>query len=199
MALEPLVVSADSGESHEYKDMRRRFFFALILTLPVFALEMGGHIFGLRHLVSAKVSLWIQLLLATPVVVWYGLPFFERGFQSVKNRSLNMFTLIAMGTGVAWLYSMVAIIFPGLFPESFRTSDSLVPVYFEAAAVITTLVLLGQLLELRAREQTGGAIRALLKFDLTVSPTKTFLDANSGYIYNGITIVGWTVKLKRVS
>jgi Cu+-exporting ATPase len=163
MALEPLIVSSGSGESPEYTDMRRRFVIALILTLPVFALEMGGHIFGLKHIVSANVSLWMQMFLATPVVVWCGLPFFERGFQSVKNRSLNMFTLIAMGTGVAWLYSMVASFFPGIFPESFRTSDGLVPVYFEAAAVITTLVLLGQLLELRAREQTGGAIRALLK------------------------------------
>lgn len=163
MALEPLVGRADSGESHEYKDMRRRFLIALILTLPVLALEMGGHIFGLKHIVSANVSLWIQMFLATPVVIWCGLPFFERGYQSIKNRSLNMFTLIAMGTGVAWLYSMVAILLPELFPESFRTSDGLVPVYFEAAAVITTLVLLGQLLELRAREQTGGAIRALLK------------------------------------
>ena len=163
MALEPLVGRADSGESPEYKDMRGRFLIALILTLPVFALEMGGHIFGLKHLVSANVSLWIQMFLATPVVVWCGLPFFERGYQSIKNRSLNMFTLIAMGTGVAWLYSMVAIFLPGIFPESFRTLEGLVPVYFEAAAVITTLVLLGQLLELRAREQTGGAIRALLK------------------------------------
>ncbi|MCO6429660.1 MAG: heavy metal translocating P-type ATPase [Deltaproteobacteria bacterium] len=163
MALEPLEVSADSGESHEYNDMRRRFFIAVVFTLPVFALEMGGHIFGLAHIVPANVSIWIQMFLATPVVLWCGLPFFERGFQSIKNRSLNMFTLIAMGTGVAWLYSMVAIFFPGIFPESFLTLDGLVPVYFEAAAVITTLVLLGQVLELRAREQTGGAIRALLK------------------------------------
>ncbi len=163
MALEPLVGSAGSGESPEYKNMRRRFLISLMLTLPVFALEMGGHIFGVKHIVSANVSLWIQMFLATPVVVWCGLPFFERGYQSIKNRSLNMFTLIAMGTGVAWLYSMVAIFLPEIFPESFRTSYGLVPVYFEAAAVITTLVLLGQLLELRAREQTGDAIRALLK------------------------------------
>lgn len=163
MALEPVTVTADSGESHEYKDMRRRFWIALVLTLPVFALEMGGHVLGLKHLVSAQMSVWVQMILATPVVLWCGWPFFERGWQSLKTRNLNMFTLIAMGTGVAWAYSMVAALLPGAFPETFRTSDGIVAVYFEAAAVITTLVLLGQVLELKAREQTGSAIRALLK------------------------------------
>ena len=163
MALEPVTVTADSGESHEYKDMRRRFWIALVLTLPVFALEMGGHVLGLKHLVSPQVSVWVQMILATPVVLWCGWPFFERGWQSLKTRHLNMFTLIAMGTGVAWGYSMVAALLPGAFPETFRTSDGIVAIYFEAAAVITTLVLLGQVLELKAREQTGSAIRALLR------------------------------------
>lgn len=163
MALEPVTVTADSGESHEYKDMRRRFWIALMLTLPVFALEMGGHVLGLKHLVSPQMSVWVQMILATPVVLWCGWPFFERGWQSLKTRNLNMFTLIAMGTGVAWAYSMVAALLPGAFPETFRTDDGIVAVYFEAAAVITTLVLLGQVLELKAREQTGSAIRALLK------------------------------------
>lgn len=163
MALEPATVTADSGESHEYKDMRRRFWIALVLTLPVFALEMGGHVLGLKHLVSAQMSVWVQMILATPVVLWCGWPFFERGWQSLKTRHLNMFTLVAMGTGVAWAYSMVAALLPGVFPETFRSSDGIVAVYFEAAAVITTLVLLGQVLELKAREQTGSAIRALLK------------------------------------
>ncbi len=163
MALEPVTVTAESGESHEYKDMRRRFWIALVLTLPVFALEMGGHVLGLKHLVSAQMSVWVQMILATPVVLWCGWPFFERGWQSLKTRNLNMFTLIAMGTGVAWAYSMVAALLPGAFPETFRTADGIVAVYFEAAAVITTLVLLGQVLELKAREQTGSAIRALLR------------------------------------
>lgn len=163
MALEPVTVTAESGESHEYKDMRRRFWIALVLTLPVFALEMGGHVLGLKHLVSPQMSVWMQMILATPVVLWCGWPFFERGWQSLKTRNLNMFTLIAMGTGVAWVYSMVAALLPGAFPETFRNGDGIVAVYFEAAAVITTLVLLGQVLELKAREQTGSAIRALLK------------------------------------
>jgi Cu+-exporting ATPase len=161
--LEPVTVSVNSGESHEYKNMLRRFWIALVLTLPVFALEMGGHMLGLKHLVSPQVSVWVQMILATPVVLWCGWPFFERGWQSLKTRNLNMFTLIAMGTGVAWAYSMVAALLPEAFPETFRTSDGIVAVYFEAAAVITTLVLLGQVLELKAREQTGSAIRALLK------------------------------------
>lgn len=163
MALEPLTVTAESGENHEYKDMRRRFWIALALTLPVVALEMGGHILGLRHLVSAKTSLWIQMLLATPAVLWCGWPFFERAWQSIKTRNFNMFTLIAIGTGVAWAYSMVAVLVPNVFPADFHVEPGIVAVYFEAAAVITTLVLLGQVLELKAREQTGSAIRALLK------------------------------------
>ncbi|TNE41776.1 MAG: heavy metal translocating P-type ATPase [Sphingomonadales bacterium] len=164
MALEPETFSLDLGESEELTDMRRRFVIALLLALPVFLLEMGGHLIpALHHLVPARTSLWIQLLLATPVVLWAGAPFFARGWASVKSRNLNMFTLIAMGTGVAWAYSMVAALLPGLFPPSFRNPDGTVPVYFEASAVIVTLVLLGQVLELRARERTSGAIKALLR------------------------------------
>ena len=162
MALEPVLVSLDAGPNEELIDMTRRFWIGLVLTLPVFVLEMGGHLLGLDHLISQRTSNWIQMLLATPVVLWAGWPFFQRGWQSLVNRSLNMFTLIAMGTGAAWVYSMVATLAPGIFPDQFRQADGSVAVYFEAAAVITVLVLLGQVLELRARESTSGAIRALL-------------------------------------
>ncbi|SLJ86363.1 heavy metal translocating P-type ATPase [Novosphingobium mathurense] len=164
MALEPETISLDSGPNHELIDMTRRFWIGLTLALPVFVLEMGGHLFpAIHHLVPMRTSIWIQLVLATPVVVWAGAPFFERGWASVKSSNLNMFTLIAMGTGVAWIYSMVAALAPSAFPPSFRNADGTVPVYFEAAAVITVLVLLGQVLELRARERTSGAIKALLE------------------------------------
>jgi Cu+-exporting ATPase len=162
MALEPLVASADAGPNHELIDMTRRFWIGLLLTVPVFALEMGGHLTGLDHLIARANSNWIQAALATPVVLWAGWPFFERGYASVRSMNLNMFTLIAMGTGVAWIYSVLATIAPQIFPAAFRAPDGSVAVYFEAAAVITVLVLLGQVLELRAREATGGAIRALL-------------------------------------
>ncbi|HFH3304382.1 TPA: heavy metal translocating P-type ATPase [Pseudomonas aeruginosa] len=163
MALEPLVATAQTGPSPELKDMTRRFWIGLVLAAPVFFLEMGSHLVpALHHLVPATVSIWVQLILATPVVLWAGWPFFARGWASLVNRNLNMFTLIAMGTGVAWTYSMVAALAPSLFPPAFRAADGTVAVYFEAAAVITVLVLLGQVLELRAREQTSGAIRALL-------------------------------------
>lgn len=165
MALEPLLPSATAGPSAEYRDMRLRFWVGLALALPVFALEMGGHLTGLHMSLGRETNNWVQMLLATPVVLWAGWPFFARGWQSVRNRSLNMFSLIAMGTGVAWLYSMVAALAPAIFPAAFRAADGSVAVYFEAAAVITVLVLLGQVLELRARETTSGAIRALL--DLT--------------------------------
>ena len=162
MALEPEVVSADSAPNPELADMTRRFWIGLALTLPVFALEMGGHLTGLHQWLGQQKSNWIQLFLATPVVLWAGWPFFERGWASLKTRNLNMFTLIAMGTGVAWIYSIVGTLLPGAFPATMRGHDGSVAVYFEAAAVITVLVLLGQVLELRAREQTSGAIRALL-------------------------------------
>jgi len=162
MALEPVTPTLDGGPSAEYADMKRRFMIGLVLSLPVVALEMGGHLLGLNRLIGQQMSNWVQVALATPVVLWAGWPFFERGWASVKSRHLNMFTLIAMGTGVAWAYSMVAALLPDVFPAAFRTAHGAVPAYFEAAAVITVLVLLGQLLELRARETTSGAIRALL-------------------------------------
>ena len=163
MALEPEMVTAGAGPSAELTDMSRRFWVALVLTLPVFVLEMGAHLFpALHHLVPMKLSIWIQFVLATPVVLWAGWPFFERAWASLQTRNLNMFTLIAMGTGVAWGYSVIATLMPDIFPAAFRASDGSVAVYFEAAAVITTLVLLGQVLELRARERTSGAIKALL-------------------------------------
>ena len=162
MALEPELVSAETGPNPELADMSRRFWVGLILTIPVVVLEMGGHLADLHMLINQTWSNRIQFLLATPVVLWCGWPFLVRGWQSVVTRNLNMFTLIAMGTGVAWLYSVVAIAMPELFPAAFRGPDGAVAVYFEAAAVITVLVLLGQVLELRAREQTSGAIRALL-------------------------------------
>jgi Cu+-exporting ATPase len=165
MALEPELVTAETGPNPELVDMTRRLWIGAVLTIPVFLLEMGGHLTGLTHWLGQQASNWLQLLLATPVVLWAGWPFFERGWQSLVTRNLNMFTLIAIGTGTAWLYSLVATLAPGLFPDSFRTADGAVAVYFEAAAVIVVLVLLGQVLELRARERTSGAIRALL--DLT--------------------------------
>src|SRR6478672_7654538 len=162
MALEPELASAEAAPNPEVADMTRRFWVALVLTLPVLALEMGGHLTNLHMLLGQNWSNWLQFVLATPVVLWGGAPFFVRGWQSLVTPNLNMFTLIAMGIGVAWLYSVVAILLPGLFPPAFRSPDGAVAVYFEAAAVITVLVLLGQVLELRAREQTSGAIRALL-------------------------------------
>ena len=164
MALEPLASSAEPEANPELADMSRRFWIGLALTVPVVALEMGGHVPGidLRHLIGPGLVNWLQFVLASPVVIWAGGPFFQRGWDSLLLRSLNMFTLIALGTGAAWLYSVAATIAPGVFPTGFRTADMGVAVYFEAASVITVLVLLGQLLELRAREQTGGAIRALL-------------------------------------
>lgn len=162
MALEPVVATAETGESPELRDMTRRFWIGTALTLPVFALEMGGHLTNLNHLLGQQISNWIQLLLGTPVVLWAGWPFFVRAVASVKNRSLNMFSLIALGTGAAWLYSIVGTVAPSLFPSDLRLPDGAVQIYFEAAAVITVLVLLGQVLELRAREKTSGAIKALL-------------------------------------
>ncbi len=162
MALEPLLATADTGPNPELIDMTRRFWIGLVIALPILVLEMGGHLTGLMMILSRQSSNWIQLVLATPVVLWAGWPFFVRGWQSLITRNLNMFTLIAMGTGVAWIYSVVATLAPDIFPATFREHDGAVAVYFEAAAVITVLVLLGQVLELRAREQTSGAIKALL-------------------------------------
>lgn len=162
MTLEPESPTIASGVISELVDMQRRFWIGLVLALPVLVLEMGGHLTNLHMLLGSQTSNWIQMFLGTPVVLWAGWPFFKRGWQSLVTRHLNMFTLIAMGTGVAWIYSVVGTALPGAFPETLRSAEGTVAVYFEAAAVITVLVLLGQVLELRAREQTGGAIRALL-------------------------------------
>ena len=161
MALEPMLTAQGAAPNPELRDMTRRFWIGLVLALPVVALEMGGAMLGLRTLLGHQLSNWLQFVFATPVVLWAGWPFFVRGGNSLRTRHLNMFTLIAMGTGVAWTYSAVGTVVPSLFPAIFRPDDA-VDVYFEAAAVITVLVLLGQVLELRARETTSGAIRALL-------------------------------------
>ena len=163
MALEPETITADAPPNPELADMTRRLWIALALTAPVFGLEMGGHLAGMAFPVAHRLSSWIQLGLSAPAVLGAGWPFFERAWRSVMARSLNMFTLIALGTGSAFAYSLVAVLAPGVLPAAFRGMDGSPPVYFESAAVITVLVLLGQVLELRAREQTGGALRALLK------------------------------------
>ena len=161
MALEPATIAADVAPNTELTGMVRRFWIGAILTTPVFVLEMGGHLIG-GMVIGARLSSWIQLALSTPVVFWAGWPFFERGWASLKTRNLNMFTLISLGVGAAYLFSLAAMLAPGLFPAEARSHDGAPLVYFEAAAVITVLVLLGQVLELRARERTSGAIRALL-------------------------------------
>ena len=163
MALEPEAPSLDDAPNPELADMTRRFWIGGVLSLPPVVLEMGGHLAGPHNWVDPTLSNWIQLVFATPVVLWAGWPFFVRGAQSLVTRNLNMFTLIAIGTGVAYLYSLIATVTPQLFPAAFRAHDGAVAAYFEAASVITVLVLLGQVLELRAREATSGAIKALLQ------------------------------------
>ena len=164
MALEPKEISLDDQPDPEFIDMKRRFLISAVLTLPVFVLAMGEMFPAFHSLISPSVSIWIQFVLATPVVFWGGWPFFQRGWASVKNASPNMFTLIAIGTGSAMIYSLVALFAPQLFPDSMRDGHSgIIPAYFEAAAVITTLVLLGQVLELKARAQTSSAIKELLR------------------------------------
>ena len=162
MALEPEVATAEVAPNPELADMTRRFWIGLLLTIPVFVLDMGAHVFGSHGWVDPRLSNLVQFAFASPVVLWAGWPFFVRGWQSVRTRNLNMFTLIAMGTGIAYLYSVVATFAPAAFPDVFREHGGAVAVYFEAAAMITVLVLLGQVLELRAREATSGALRALL-------------------------------------
>ena len=165
MALEPLSPTVKTGANAELRDMTRRFWIGAVLATPMLVLEMGAHFPGLNlhHYVSPQVSNWLQFVLGTPVVLWVGWPLLERGAASIRNRSLNMFSLIALGVGAAYLYSLAATFGPSLFPIGLRQANGVIAVYFEAAAVITVLVMLGQVLELRAREQTGGAIRALLK------------------------------------
>jgi Cu+-exporting ATPase len=164
MALEPMTPTAGDVENPELRDMTRRFWVSAALSAPLVAMAMGGHLAAgaLDAVLPPRAQVWLQLVLATPAVLWGGWPFFVRGWASIAGRSLNMFTLIALGTGVAYFYSLVAALFPGVFPASFRSASGEVDLYFEAAAVITTLVLLGQVLELRARSQTSSAIRALL-------------------------------------
>jgi len=169
MALEPMTPAASAGPSAELADMTRRFWIGAALAIPVLILEMGAHLLGLDRLIPVRINPWLQMALATPVVLWAGWPFFQRAWGSIVNRSLNMFTLIAMGTGVAWGYSVVGTLAPSMFPAAFRTAHGTVAGYFEAAAVITVLVLLGQVLELRARETTSGAIRALLNMTPTLA------------------------------
>ena len=195
MALEQMTPTLSDGPSPEYADMKRRFIVGLVLSLPVVALEMGGHLLGLNRLIGQQMSNWVQMVLTTPVVLWAGWPFFERGWASLKSRHLNMFTLIAMGTGVAWTYSMVAALLPGIFPMAFRTAHGAVPAYFEAAAVITVLVLLGQLLELRARETTSGAIRALLDLSPKLA-RRVRADGSDEEVTLGEVLVGDTLRVR---
>ena len=175
MALEPAHVSLDDEPNPELLMMTKRLWIGSVLTVPVFILSMGDHFWG-HHLVPMQTSNWIQFALATPVVLWAGWPFFQRGWDSVVSRNLNMFTLIAIGTGVAYIFSIFSTAIPQIFPVAFRDMEGAVPTYFESAAVITVLVLLGQVLELRARAQTGGAIRALLD----LSPKSVRIALNDG-------------------
>ena len=194
MALEPRTVSASEEENPELSSMTRRFWISVALTIPVLVLGMSDLIPGqpLQRFLSMRAIGWIELLLATPVVLWGGFPFFQRGWASIVNRSLNMFTLIALGTGTAYIYSVIAVLFPGIFPPSFQTMPGVVPVYFEAAAAITTLVLLGQVLELRARSRTSSAIRALLnlspKFARLVRTDGTEIDVPVEHVQPGDTV-----------
>jgi heavy metal translocating P-type ATPase len=194
MALEPMMPSADAGPNPELIDMSRRFWIGAALALPVLALEMGRHVFGIDRFVPPAWNGWTQFLLATPVVLWGGWPFFERGWASLKTRNLNMFTLIALGTGVAWIYSVVALFAPALFPPEFKDAHGLVAVYFEAAAVITVLVLLGQVLELQARERTGGAIRALL--DLAPKTARRISDGGEEEVRLDQVLVGDRLRVR---
>ncbi len=194
MALEPRTVCASEDKNPELSDMTHRFWISVALAIPVLVLGMSDLIPGqpLQRFLSMRAIGWIELILATPVVLWGGFPFFQRGWTSIINRSLNMFTLIALGTGTAYTYSVIAVLFPGIFPPSFQTAPGVVPVYFEAAAVITTLVLLGQVLELRARSRTSSAIRALLnlspKFARLVRADGTEIDAPVEHLQAGDTL-----------
>ncbi|MEX2318233.1 MAG: heavy metal translocating P-type ATPase, partial [Bauldia sp.] len=176
MALEPVMATAETGPNPELVDMTRRFWISLALTVPVVILETLAHIFEV-HILQPQTANWVEFVLATPVVLWGGWSFFVRGWRSVVTRNLNMFTLIALGVGIAWIYSLIGTALPQVFPAAFRGMGGAVPIYFEAAAVITVLVLLGQVLELRAREQTSGAIRALL--DLAPKKARRIRDDGS--------------------
>jgi Cu+-exporting ATPase len=191
MALEPRTVTASEEKNPELSGMTRRFWISVALTIPILILGMSDLIPSqpLQRFLSMRAIGWTELFLATPVVLWGGFPFFQRGWASIINRSLNMFTLIALGTGTAYVYSVIAVLFPGIFPPSFQTMPGVVPVYFEAAAAITTLVLLGQVLELRARSRTSSAIRALLnlspKFARLVRSDGTEIDVPVEHVQPG--------------
>ena len=175
MALEPETLSATPEDDSELKDMTRRFWVSAFLAFPLLVITMGEMIPAFGHVFSGDWNKWFQVILATPVVLWGGYPFMVRAVQSVRSGNLNMFTLIGLGVSVAFVYSLVALFFPQIFPPTFRDHSGNVPVYFEAAAVITALVLLGQVLELRARSQTSGAIRALLEL---APPTANLIGEN---------------------
>lgn len=194
MALEPMTPSVDAGPNPELIDMRRRFLVGGALALPVLFLEMGRHLFGIDRLIAPLLNPWLQLIIATPVVIWGGWPFFVRGLESLKTRHLNMFTLIALGTGAAWLYSVIATVAPAAFPDQFRDMHGVVAVYFEAAAVITVLVLLGQVLELQAREKTSGAIRALL--DLAPKTARRLRDGSEEEVPLDSVVVGDRLRVR---
>ena len=194
MALEPMMPPAHAAPNPELADMKRRFWIGLTLATPVLALEMGRHLFGVDRFVPPALNGWIQLLLASPVVLWAGFPFFARGLASVRSGHLNMFTLIALGTGVAWSYSVIATLAPSAFPPALRDEHGLVAVYFEAAAVITVLVLLGQVLELGARERTGGAIRALL--DLAPKTARRITGAEDAEVPLDAVVVGDRLRVR---
>jgi Cu+-exporting ATPase len=196
MALEPKIVSLEDKPDPEYLDMKRRFWISALLTLPVFALAMLEMLPDFHAFINPKISLWIQFLLATPVVLWGGFPFFERGAQSIKNASPNMFTLIAIGTGAAYFYSLFALFFPQLFPDTMHNSHThLVGAYFEAAAVITTLVLLGQVLELRARSQTSSSLKELLGLAPNTA-TVVYVDGSEAEIALKDVQIGATLRVK---
>ncbi|HEX2593756.1 MAG TPA: copper-translocating P-type ATPase [Rhizomicrobium sp.] len=193
MALEPLIISGEPVHNHELADMTRRFWIGLVLSIPVIVLGMGRDLLGLDRFVSANASVWIQFAFGTPVALWSGWPFFVRAWASLVSRHLNMFTLIAMGTGVSWLYSVVATIAPGIFPAAVQM-HGMVPVYYEPAAVITVLVLLGQVLELRAREHTSGAIRALL--DLAPKTARKITDEGETEVPLDTLVIGDRVRVR---
>ena len=196
MALEPRTVTATEEENPELRDISLRFWISAILTVPLLGIAMADMLPGIpvQHALPAGSLPWIELLLATAVVLWGGWPFFQRGWTSLINRSMNMFTLIAMGTGVAYAYSLVATLVPGIFPSSFREMSGKPAVYFEAAAAIVTLVLLGQVLELRARSQTGSAIRALL--DLAPKTARVLRDNSETDIPLDQVIVSDTLRVR---
>ena len=195
MALEPKKISLEDKPDPEYVDMKRRFWISLVLTLPVFILAMAEMLPGFKQIIRPSTAVWLQFILATPVVIWGGFPFFVRAVQSIKNASPNMFTLIGIGTGAAFIFSVFALFSPHIFPASMKTDAGLIPVYFESAAVIITLVLLGQVLELRARSQTSSAIKELLGL-APKTATVIFDDGAENEIPLENVLIGATLRVK---